>query len=426
MSDTYKFVIDGSTLTGFEQQADGSFEQDDLKLNQALSFDAATGDVTLTSTFDQYIRVEVFHQTADTADDAALYSKPIPSFTALDGTPIVQGSGGGGHHGGLDDVIPEWHQHGGKSDLDGDKSDDDTVVFTGADDHSHGGFGDDNLHGGSGNDTLGGDAGDDTLSGDLGDDHLAGGAGFDVIHGGGGNDVASGGDDGDVLTGDDGNDTLAGGNGNDDVSGDTGNDTVSGGAGDDHASGGSGDDTVKGNAGDDTLNGDDGSDKVSGGDGADHVSGGSGNDKVIGELGDDMLSGDAGNDKLNGGAGDDTVSGGSGKDMLTGGLGADHFVFADGDFAGFGSKTADRVGDFSHAQGDMIDMSGVDADTATAGDQAFTFVGTDAFSHTAGELHVAVAHSAMFLSGDTNGDGIADFAIRIDAATPLVLEDLVL
>lgn len=430
MSDIYKFIIDGSTVTGFEQQADGTFEQDDLKLNQSLSFDAVTGDVTLTSTFAQYIRVQVFHQTVDTTDDAALYSKPVTSFTALDGTPIVpvSGGGGGGHHGGgADDPgIPELNQHGGANDLDGNGSDDDTVVLTGADDHSHGGFGDDHLHGGAGNDTLGGDAGDDTLSGDVGDDHLSGGTGFDVIHGGSGNDVASGGDDADVLTGDDGNDALAGGNGNDDVSGDNGNDSVAGGAGDDQASGGSGDDTVKGNAGDDTVSGDDGNDKVNGGAGDDHVSGGSGNDTVTGDVGDDTLTGDAGNDKVNGGAGDDSLSGGSGKDMLTGGLGADHFVFADGDFAGLGSKTADRVGDFSHAQGDMIDLSGVDADTAMAGDQAFTFIGTDAFSHTAGELHLTVAHSAMFLSGDTNGDGVADFAIRIDGTTPLVLADLVL
>ena len=431
MADLYKFVVDGSTITEFEQQANGSFEQEDLKLNQVLAFDAATGDVTLTSTFDQYIKVQVFHQTAITSDDASLYTKPVTSFTALDGTPIVPtsgggGGGGGGHHGGLDDLIPELHQHGGKHDLDGDKSDDDNVVLAGGDDNAHGGFGDDHIHGGSGNDTLSGDAGDDSLSGDIGDDHLSGGAGFDVVHGGSGNDDASGGDGADVVTGDDGNDVLSGGNGNDDVAGDNGNDSVSGGAGDDSASGGSGDDIVKGNLGDDTLHGDDGKDKVLGGDGNDDASGGAGDDMVNGDLGDDSLNGDAGDDRLNGGAGDDHLSGGSGKDMLTGGLGADHFVFDDGDLAGLGSKTADRIVDFRHAQGDVIDLSGIDADTGTVGDQAFSFIGTSAFSKTAGELHLTVGHSSMLLTGDTNGDGMADFAIRIDGTTPLVLADLVL
>ena len=134
----------------------------------------------------------------------------------------------------------------------------------------------------------------------------------------------------------------------------------------------------------------------------------------------------AGDDKFGSGAGDDILSGGTGRDILTGGLGADHFVFADDDLAGLGIKTADRIADFQHAQGDGIDLSGMDADTGTAGDQNFTLIGTDAFSHTAGELHLKVSHSAMLLSGDTNGDGSADFAIRIDGTSPLVLPDLVL
>ena len=37
-----------------------------------------------------------------------------------------------------------------------------------------------------------------------------------------------------------------------------------------------------------------------------------------------------------------------------------------------------------------------------------------------------ISTSKMLLMGDSNGDGTADFAIRIDGTTPLVLEDLVL
>jgi hypothetical protein len=101
-------------------------------------------------------------------------------------------------------------------------------------------------------------------------------------------------------------------------------------------------------------------------------------------------------------------------------------VFDDGDLSGTTLKTADRIADFNHAQGDVVDLSGIDADTGTAGDQAFTFLGTGAFTHTAGELHLDLGSKAMLLSGDTNGDGVADFAIRIDGTTPLVLADLVL
>jgi hypothetical protein len=74
----------------------------------------------------------------------------------------------------------------------------------------------------------------------------------------------------------------------------------------------------------------------------------------------------------------------------------------------------------------MINFFGINADAGTAGDQAFTFIGADDFSHIAGGLHLKVSRSSMVLLGNTNGDGTADFAIRIDGTKPLVLADLVL
>ncbi|OYU35457.1 MAG: hypothetical protein CFE35_10830 [Novosphingobium sp. PASSN1] len=167
-------------------------------------------------------------------------------------------------------------------------------------------------------------------------------------------------------------------------------------------------------------------DRISGDDGNDHVSGGADDDQISGNRGDDTLNGDAGDDKVLGGGGDDTISGGAGEDKLAGGLGADHFVFDDGDLSGTTFSTADRILDFKHADGDVIDLSGIDADLNTAGDQGFSFIGSDAFTGTAGELRVETRSSAMLLSGDTNGDGVADFAIRIDGTTPLELADFVL
>jgi len=79
---------------------------------------------------------------------------------------------------------------------------------------------------------------------------------------------------------------------------------------------------------------------------------------------------------LNGGAGDDRLIGGDGVDSLIGGLGNDIFVgeinatkVASRD----GPISLDRILDFS--KGDIIDLSGIDANTGVAGDQAFTFVG---------------------------------------------------
>jgi len=58
-----------------------------------------------------------------------------------------------------------------------------------------------------------------------------------------------------------------------------------------------------------------------------------------------------------------------------------------------------------------------------SGDQGFSFVGTNAFSHTAGELRYEEISGSTFISGDTNGDGIADFMIKLDGIHALIGTD---
>ena len=355
MTDIFKFIVTADSVDMFKID-DGKDKAVHLHDNQVLSFDAGTGDVTLTSTFADHIAIDTFHQTADTTDDASLYVDGGLTFTLPDGTPVKPGPDAHGGPGGD-------HQNGV------------------ADDQDHDGNPNDTIHGGKGNDTEHGGAGDDHVSGGAGDDNLSGDAGNDILSGGLGND------------------TLDGGAGNDKVSGGIGNDTVTG---------------------------DDGSDALSGGAGADTVDGGTGNDKIDGGAGADTLAGDAGNDAIKGSEGNDTLSGGAGKDVLIGGLGADTFVFADGDFASATRKGADIIVDFSHAQGDHIDLSAVDANTTLDGDQAFSFIGNTDFTHTAGELRTLVIKDHSFVAGDTNGDGTADFVIRLDHVTTLDASDFVL
>ena len=74
---------------------------------------------------------------------------------------------------------------------------------------------------------------------------------------------------------------------------------------------------------------------------------------VFGSNFNDTILGGSGNDFLNGGnGGNDTLDGRGGNDNLTGGVGADIFVYAVG-------GGADFITDFSHAQGDRIDVTGV-------------------------------------------------------------------
>jgi serralysin len=94
-------------------------------------------------------------------------------------------------------------------------------------------------------------------------------------------------------------------------------------------------------------------------------------------------------------------------------------------FAG-ASASGGMITDFSHAQADVIDLSGVDADSTLAGDQAFTFIGTAAFHSVAGELRFALSGTSIVLSGDTNGDGIADFTLTLSGVTTVAGGDFVL
>ena len=88
--------------------------------------------------------------------------------------------------------------------------------------------------------------------------------------------------------------------------------------------------------------------------GSDSLNGTPGADTIHGNLGDDTLNGNVGNDTIFGDAGSDRLDGGTGDDTLTGGTGADTFFYATGD-------AADTVTDFSHADGDQVDLT---ADTS--------------------------------------------------------------
>lgn len=134
------------------------------------------------------------------------------------------------------------------------------------------------------------------------------------------------------------------------------------------------------------------------------VFGGEGNDRLSGGKENNNLYGDGGNDKLLGGAGGD---------KLTGGANADFFIFNSRSESGMAAADRDTILDFKHAQHDIIDLHQIDASTKTVGNNGFHFIGQDDFNHQAGELRFAKTASNTYVYGDTNGDGQADFAIRL-------------
>lgn len=251
---------------------------------------------------------------------------------------------------------------------------------------------------------------------------------------GSGNDNIRTGDGADILSGGDGNDTFYSGAGNDRLTGGLGSDNLFGGLGEDSFNGGGGVDYARygdGNYGNLTIRLDKPELNVgaAAGDtyvGIEGLAGGSGNDLVVGDSLANSLFGQNGDDRLNGLAGNDRLIGGLGSDELTGGTGTDQFIFASLAEMGTLVITADEVMDFSRAQGDRIDLQQIDAKSGTSPNDAFTWIGTSAFHHVKGELHYSVSGGDAYLSGDVDGNGAADFIIRIDTMTSLSAGDFIL
>lgn len=327
-----------------------------------------------------------------------------------------------------------------------------------------------------GNDTLDGRGGDDELEGRDGNDTLIGGAGADILNGGDGNDTASyatatvgvtanlgdanlntgdaEGDEyweienlfgsvySDILTGNGGANTINGGAGDDTLNGGGGNDTLIGGVGADTLIGGSGTDTasyagalagVKANLTKASLNaGDAGGDSYSsienltGSSHNDTLTGNSGANVLDGGTGNDTLDGAAGNDRLYGGSGSDKLYAGAGADRLYGGSGNDTFIFKSVKDSTVSTSGMDTIYDFSVSQGDKIDLRSIDASTKSGGDQAFTFIKTAAFHKKAGELRYEKKGSDTYIYGDTDGDGSANFKIKIDTLVTFAKGDFLL
>ena len=114
-----------------------------------------------------------------------------------------------------------------------------------------------------------------------------------------------------------------------------------------------------------------------------------------------------------------------GVDFLNGGTGADRFYFFELGDTGNTNATADRIGDLSQAQGDIIDLSQMDA-VAGGANNAFTFIGSAAFSNVAGQLRYQQISGTTYVQGDIDGNGVGDFVIRIDGAVTLTAGDFAL
>ncbi len=341
---------------------------------------------------------------------------------------------------------------------------DDSVIAASGNDSLRGEDGNDSLYGNAGNDSIDGGFGNDVLLGQAGNDTIDGGWGFDSVDGGIGDDLLYA-RMGDSIYGGTGNDMISvqenlpasidGGIGNDTlrfessyditgtkltgvenlyiggspsmttaqlasftlVSGYNASQTgatltlTTGGTASVNLSNtltsyfqlyGSGqDDKISFNASYNATV------YVYAGVGNDSITGASGADSLYGGIGNDTLLGMSGNDNIFGGNGADVITGGSGVDTLTGGLGQDIFVFAT--TTSSDPSNPDRINDFEAAgvgKGDLIDVSGIDADGNIGTHDAFTFGST-------GLAGLSVVDSGTDTLVQLNTDNDAAFEITI-------------
>lgn len=369
------------------------------------------------------------YTSTDNGDGTTTLSNGSHSITFTGERPVIDD--------GEDDDDDDGAGHGGDDDDDDDDcgcdDDDDDGAGTGTPPPGPGTS--PGTHVGTGlSDVLIGAAGADNLIGQGGDDTLIGAGGDDTLSAGDGNDFADAGEGRDVVFGGAGDDVLLGGAGNDLIDGGAGEDRIFGGTGDDRITAGAGDDIVVAGAGNDVIVGavGDGNDVYFG----DDSDGGSGIDtldlsaitaNLTVDLGNGLLgrgsavSTQSGSDTLWSienvatGSGNDTITASVAVNVMEGGAGNDTFRFLSKEAA-----DGDTILDFQ--PGDKLDLSGIDANAALAGNQSFTLTSGPAFTATA-QLVVAYETRAdgdyTVVKGNVDGDADADFQINLKGSHTL-------
>ncbi|MFZ1429296.1 MAG: hypothetical protein WAS21_21270 [Geminicoccaceae bacterium] len=223
------------------------------------------------------------------------------------------------------------------------------------------------------------------------------------------------------------------------------NDVLTGSNAANNLSGLAGNDLIQGLAGADTLNGNDGSDVLDGGLGNDKLNGGTGMDiatfagstavvvdlaatpatakrggetdtltsieGVIGSTKADTFKGDVQNNEFQGGLGKDTATGGGGRDLY------DFNAVADSP----AGATRDVIKDFVPGQ-DIVDLAGIDADGAIAGNQSFRWVGPATLTGAA-QLGYYISGGNTIVRASTDADAAAEVEIQLTGVKALTAAD---
>lgn len=279
-----------------------------------------------------------------------------------------------------------------------------------------GGTSNDIIHGWHNSDFIGGWDGNDQLYGEAGDDLIGGSNGDDTLYGGKGDDRLYGDGDDDVLYGGNGNDTLVGAT-NFDLY--PGFDVLEGGRGADafyaaslgadliysHSGAGVFVDLSTGVAHGGEAEGDTFHGAFSG---------------IFGSAFADTLIAAAAE---HGGGGGDRLVAGTSTRIMEGGDGSDVFEFA---YTSQFLFNVVHIVDFDQAAHELLSVHGIDSRQHKEGDQDFTFIGTDAFSHS-GQLRYEIADGHTTVEMNIDGHlGTVEYSFVLDGEFTLTAGDFAL
>jgi VCBS repeat-containing protein len=149
--------------------------------------------------------------------------------------------------------------------------------------------------------------------------------------------------------------------------------------------------------------------------------------QLLGGLDIDLIRGLNGNDVCHGRESGDYLVGGRGVDQLFGDAGADTFVFDDGD-TGLRASSRDEIGDFSHKQLDVIDLSDIDGKIETTPDDKLKFYTSEqqARNHEASVWVDEESASARTIYINTDADKKFEAAIEVHTRNHLAAGDFLL
>jgi hypothetical protein len=126
-----------------------------------------------------------------------------------------------------------------------------------------------------------------------------------------------------------------------------------------------------------------------------------------------VIAGDAGNNILVGSSANDVLIGGAGQDTMTGGAGADLFVFNAASDSGPTMQQADVITDFSTADGDLLDLRGINASLGNEDTQNIQFIGSAPFTG-ANQVRTWTSKGATWVAGTFNGNATPNFFLELD------------